>query len=180
MPSGAWRNVKILRFGDVRLRHRCRPVRDDEADLENLADVLWHLQLQHEGVGLAAPQVGDLRRVIVVQDLRERAQTRRLVLINPVVTARSDLRVTMEEGCLSFPGLYLRLRRPVAIQVRYCDLAGQTRIMAAEGLLARVILHEIDHLDGVLFIDHLSWVKRWLLTWRLRRLQVHRRRRGLV
>lgn len=180
MLSGAGSSVQILRFGDGRLRRRCRPVRDDEEGLDNLADVLWHLQLQHEGVGLAAPQVGDLRRVIVVQDLRERTQTRRLVLTNPVVTARSDLRVTMEEGCLSFPGLYLRLRRSAAIQVRYRDLAGQTRNMAAKGLLARVILHEIDHLDGVLFSDHLSWVKRWLWTWRLRRLKVHSWRKGVV
>jgi peptide deformylase len=152
-------------------------VRADETGIDNLAEGLWQLMMQHDGVGLAAPQVGDLRRVIVVQATPATTKPRRLVLINPVLTALADPKVTMEEGCLSFPGLYLRLRRPAAIQVRYRDLTGQTVEMETAGLLARVILHEMDHLDGTLFIDHLSWVKRWLLSWRLRRLAVRGRRR---
>ena len=159
-----------VRYGDSRLRNRCQPIRTGEEGVNQLADDIWQLLRNGGGVGLAAPQLGDLRRLVVVKDPRRAIPPRRLVLINPVVVFRSANRSSYEEGCLSFPGLYLHIVRPVAIRVRYEDLAGHRHELDAMGLLARIIQHEVDHLDGVLFIDHLSPVRRWFLTWRLRKL----------
>lgn len=157
----------ILRYGDRRLRRTCRPVDAGESDVEALANEMWRLMTRDGGVGLAAPQVGDLRRLIVVKDPRRRGSANRLVLINPHLSDLSADVSLFEEGCLSFPGLYFRLRRPSAVTVVWRDLAGRPKTLAADGLLARVIQHEIDHLDGVLFVDHLSTWRRRLLWWRI-------------
>jgi len=168
MAPAAPADRPILRFGDDRLRRVCRPVAAGEADAPALAEELWRQLRRRGGVGLAAPQLGDLRRLIVVKDPRP-GPTRRLVLVNPALEPTDAEAVWFEEGCLSFPGLFLRLPRPRAVAVAYRDLAGQEQRLQADGLLARIIQHETDHLDGILFVDHLTGWRRLWLPWRLGR-----------
>lgn len=164
--------LPILLYGDPRLRQACREVAAEEP-VADLVASMQRTMTAADGVGLAAPQVGDGRRIIVCRD-PERSDTAPLVLINPIIEQTGGPRVSFEEGCLSFPDLYLHLWRPREVRVRYRDLAGGEQVRDLSSVLARIVLHEIDHLDGVLFIDHLSIWRRWLLGWRLRRL----RRRG--
>lgn len=162
-------NPAILLHGDPRLRRRCRDVAAGE-NVGALAAGMQRAMLAAGGVGLAAPQVGDARRLLVCRDPAVR-NAAPLVLINPVIEDRGRIVVGFEEGCLSFPGLFLNLWRPRDVCIRYSDLAGERRRLDATGLLARVLQHEIDHLEGILFIDHLPSWRRWLLAWRLRRLR---------
>lgn len=169
MSTAAPGPTPVLIYGDRRLRRVCREVAPEE-DLGALAATMAQTMLAADGVGLAAPQIGDQRRVILCRD-PGRMHEPPLVLVNPVIEAATGPRVSIEEGCLSFPGLYLRLWRPQSVQVRYRDLDGKRQQFRAVGLLARIIQHEVDHLEGVLFVDHLPRWRRWLLSWRLRRLQ---------
>ncbi len=123
------------------------------------------------GIGLAAPQVG-VGLAVTVVDLMVDDKPAPLVLINPEVVAASAERATREEGCLSLPGQYAEVSRPARVKVRYEDQAGARREIEAEGLLAACLQHEIDHLNGVLFVDHLSALKRNII---LRRLAKERR-----
>ncbi len=167
---GAPAAPRLVRWGDQALRRPCRPVAPGDPELPALVAGMWRLMLDRNGVGLAAPQVGDGRRVIVIRDPRRGGRPERLVLVNPVIERRDPGLQTREEGCLSFPGLYLRLARPRAIVVSHADLEGRPQRLAADGFLACIVQHEVDHLDGVVFIDHLSTWRRRLLWWRLRRL----------
>jgi peptide deformylase len=160
----------ILRYGDPWLRQPCQSVRPADPAVRLLADRLWSTLRREGGWGLAAPQLGDLKRVVVIRDPRRREAARRLVLVNPTLTARAGGREVLAEGCLSFPGLYLNLPRNRHLEVHFWDLAGQEQSLEAHGLLARAIQHELDHLDGVLFIDHLSRWRRWSLFWQLRQI----------
>ena len=162
--------ARLVRYGEPGLRQACRPAAPDDEGLAGLVEAMWLVMLRQRGVGLAAPQVGDDRRVIVVRDPRRPGRGGRLVFVNPVLRDFSGPSILMEEGCLSFPGLYLRVRRPRALTVDHLDETGRPRTLAADGMLARIVQHEADHLDGVLFIDHLSAWRRRLLWWRLRRL----------
>jgi peptide deformylase len=165
-------DVGILLYGDSRLRRPARPVTPGE-DLGDLPERLCAAMLEAEGIGLAANQLGDERRVIAVRDPAERG-TRPLVLVNPAIMTHRGPMVSFEEGCLSFPGVFLTLVRPRGVEVAYLDLAGRPQTLRNEGILARVIQHEVDHLDGKLFIDHLPRWRRWSLSARLG----HIRRRG--
>lgn len=118
------------------------------------------------GIGLAAPQVGVGLRLAVV-DLMPDDKPAPMVLINPEVVGASEDVATREEGCLSLPGQYAEVSRPARVRVRYRDEAGATREVEAEGLLAACLQHEIDHLDGVLFVDHLSALKRNMILRRM-------------
>ncbi len=158
MPAVA--AARILLDGEPALRQRSRPL-DDGEDAGDLADRLRVTLAANDGVGLAAPQIGDLRRVIVVADPGRRP-LRPLVMINPEITDRFGADVPFEEGCLSFPGRFFTLWRPRGVEVRYRDRAGRDRRLRDETLLARVIQHEVDHLDGVLFVDHLPRWRRLL------------------
>jgi peptide deformylase len=166
----------ILRYGDVRLRRVCRAVADGE-DVADLVAALAAAMRAAAGVGLAAPQLGDPRRVILCRDPDGRRREP-LALINPVIEARAGPLVGLEEGCLSFPDLYLTIWRPRAVRVRYRDPAGRSCVLEDDALLGRIVLHEVDHLDGVLFVDRLPRWRRWLLAWRLR--QLRRRTRELA
>lgn len=161
---------RLVLWGDRALRSPCRPVAPGDPGLPALVSGMWRVMLDRNGVGLAAPQVGDGRRVIVIRDPRGGGHPERLVLVNPVIEWRDPVRQSREEGCLSFPGLYLRLARPRAVGIRHEDPDGRPQRLAADGLLACIVQHEIDHLDGIVFIDHLSAWRRRLLWWRLRRL----------
>ncbi|MEZ4388634.1 MAG: peptide deformylase [Candidatus Krumholzibacteriia bacterium] len=167
MTAGAPAALTILIHGDPRLRRPARPVAPDE-DLGDLPARLLAGMRDHRGIGLAAPQLGDLRRVVAVSDPES---GRSLVLVNPELDETFGPPIPFEEGCLSFPGLYLTLLRPRGVAVRYREPDGGTRTLRDEGILSRVIQHELDHLDGVLFIDHLPRWRRWWLAGRLRRLR---------
>ena len=164
---------RLVLYGDPRLRVVCRPVAPGEPGLAALVDAMLAVMRCHGGVGLAAPQVGEPLRVVVADPEGGRPR----VLINPEVVATGDRRGAFTEGCLSFPGVYRPVVRPLAAEFRYLTPAGRRRRLADDGLLARILLHEIDHLDGRLLVDHLPWWRRWDIPWR-RLVWQRRRRRG--
>ena len=144
-----------------------RRVTPDDADaVKALVPRMFEAMYNAPGIGLAAPQVGvDLR--LVVLDLMPDNTPQPIVLVNPQVMAVSDDWNTREEGCLSIPNQYADVTRPARVTVRYHDLGGAQRQLEADGLLATCLQHEMDHLDGVLFVDHLSALKRNMLMRRL-------------
>jgi peptide deformylase len=149
------------------LKARNRPVRPEDAEqLRALLPRMFATMYAAPGIGLAAPQIGVNLRFAVV-DLMPEDKPAPIVLINPEIVARSDEPATREEGCLSIPGQYADVTRPARVTVRYHDAAGVRHDLEADGLLAACLQHEIDHLDGVLFVDHLSALKRNMLMRRL-------------
>jgi peptide deformylase len=118
------------------------------------------------GIGLAAPQVGELLRLVVI-DLQKDEAKAPFVMVNPEIVAASPETATREEGCLSLPGQYAEVTRPARVRVRYHDQEGARREIEGEGLMAACLQHEIDHLDGVLFVDYLSTLKRNMLLRKL-------------
>lgn len=165
----AVRRIELM--GSRVLRQEAAPVQEVDDETRRLARDLFDTMYEAEGVGLAAPQVGISRRVLVVDvPAAESADGARQVhaLVNPVVT-RSSARTEREsEGCLSIPGIEEAVTRPVRVTVKALSPAGESVRIDADGLLARVLQHEIDHLDGVLFIDRLSPFKRKIVLkkWR--------------
>ncbi len=149
------------------LRTKARRVGPADAEtVQALLPQMFRTMYEAPGIGLAAPQVGVDLRVVVV-DLMPDNQPQPITLINPQVLAVSDAWATREEGCLSVPGQYADVSRPAQVTVRYEDAAGARHDLAADGLLAACLQHELDHLDGVLFVDHLSALKRNMLLRRL-------------
>ena len=142
--------LDIRLFGDPVLRQRAREVTSFDARLQRLAGDMFDTMREAGGGGLAANQVGVLKRLFT-WEVKDRHGT----VCNPVVEQASEELQEGEEGCLSFPGLFYPLERPMWVRVRHQDGSGDEQLTDAEGLLARVFLHEIDHLNGVLFIDHL-------------------------
>jgi peptide deformylase len=167
--------LEIRMFGDPVLRERAVPVTEFDAELARFGADLLETMRAARGVGLAAPQVGVLRRMFAydVGVDEETGEHPFGVVVNPVVTRRSGEQFG-EEGCLSFPGLYYECTRAMEVTVAAQDLSGKPLELEGSGLLARAFQHEIDHLDGVLFIDHLSRGdrKRALKQWRERELDL--------
>jgi peptide deformylase len=151
-------------YGDPVLRQRAAEVRTFDDALRRLIADLRETMHAYQGVGLAATQVGVLQRVLVVDvPLDDEARTRAAyALVNPVIEQR-DSSQSAEEGCLSIPGIFDDVTRALRIRVKYQDEQGSLRTLDAEGYLARAIQHEIDHLDGVLFVDRLGALKRQFL-----------------
>lgn len=159
--------ARALRYyGDPVLRRKAAPAAE-EADLRALVADLFDVMYREKGVGLAAPQVGESTRVFVV-DVEDDAGRTKRAFVNPVITKREGT-IVGEEGCLSIPGYREDVKRWAVIEVEAKDETGRPFTLAAEGLLARAIQHELDHLDGILFIDRLSPIKRKLLEARLKR-----------
>jgi len=148
--------LTMRRYGDPVLRRRTEPVGDVTEDLRRMVDDMIDTMYDEGGIGLAAPQVGLSLRVMVVGDERGRDPRG---LLNPVIVDQSG-EVTAEEGCLSIPGVYADVTRAEWVRVEARTLDGETVTLDARGLRARVLQHEIDHLDGVLFIDRLDPVTR--------------------
>ena len=140
--------LEVKTFGDPVLKTRAARVKEFDDALLRLTEEMLVTMREREGVGLAANQVGRLRRVLVAG-----IEEDEYVLINPVIEARSDETEILPEGCLSIPGIQVDVERPVAVTVSGQDADGEARRFEAEGLLARVFQHEIDHLDGVLILD---------------------------
>ena len=148
--------MEVLVYPDPVLRRGGKTVTVFDAELRHLADRMMEAMYEEGGVGLAAPQVGVEHKLLVLNpagDRKDRSGER--VLINPRITKKKD-REFGEEGCLSFPGIQAEVERWVDITVTYQDLAGQEQTLKAEGWLARIIQHELDHLDGVVFVDRLT------------------------
>lgn len=160
---------------DPVLRKTARPVTaEDAAELETLIPAMYATMYGAPGIGLAAPQVGRLLRLVVI-DLKPDKVPAPMTLINPEVTSRSEEMATREEGCLSLPDQYAEVTRPARVTVKYQDEHGARHEIAAEGLLSACIQHEIDHLNGVLFVDYLSPLKRNILLRKLAKEQKERR-----
>jgi peptide deformylase len=173
--SATAETLQILVVPDPILKARAKPVgTGDMKQVRDLVPRMFATMYRAPGIGLAAPQVGVGLRVAVV-DLMPDDKPAPIVLINPEVTARSDEQATREEGCLSLPGQYADVTRPAKVTVRYTDTDGARRLIEAEGLLAACIQHEIDHLDGILFVDHLSALKRNMILRRLAKEQRQKR-----
>lgn len=159
--------LPILYVPDPRLRARAKPVGPGDADrVRDLSARMLATMYAAPGIGLAAPQVGEGLRLVVI-DLQENEARDPVVLVNPEIVAESAETATREEGCLSLPGQYAEVTRPARVKVRYFDLAGARKDIEGEGLMAACLQHEIDHLDGVLFVDHLSALKRNMLLRKL-------------
>ncbi|MEK7816320.1 MAG: peptide deformylase [Pseudomonadota bacterium] len=158
----------ILHYPDPRLRRQALPVAQVDAAVRRLIDDLAETMYAAPGIGLAAIQVNEPRRVIVIDLSEERNQPQ--VFINPEIVAR-DGEQTLEEGCLSVPGIYEEVTRPNRVRVRALDRDGQPFELEAEGLLATCIQHEIDHLDGKVFVDYLSRLKQSRIRKKLEKQQ---------
>jgi peptide deformylase len=154
----------ILILPDKRLRLVSEPVKTIGAETRKLIADMFETMYEAPGIGLAAIQVGVPQRVVTMDLSKKDEDKQQRVFINPEVLWSSDEKVTREEGCLSIPEFYEDVERPSGVRVRYLDLDGKQQELEANGLLATCLQHEIDHLNGVLFIDHISRLKRERVT----------------
>ena len=150
----------IIKLPDPRLRLVSAPVKTVDGDVRRLVEDMFETMYDAPGIGLAAIQLGMPQRVITLDFAKKDEPKDPRVFLNPEVLWRSDDKAKHEEGCLSIPEYYEEVERPARVKVRYLDLDGKTQEIDAEGLLATCLQHEIDHLNGVLFIDYLSKLKR--------------------
>jgi peptide deformylase len=159
--------LPILTAPDPRLKQISQPVKAVDAEIRKLMDDMLETMYQAPGIGLAAPQVGVLKRIIVLDLAREGEEPQPLRMANPEIVWVSDDDAVYNEGCLSVPEHYADVARPAQCRIRYLDQDNKAREMEADGLLATCLQHEIDHLDGVLFIDHLTSLKRNIILRKL-------------
>ena len=159
--------LPIIVAPDPRLKVKCEPVGQVDSDVRILMDDMMESMHAADGIGLAAPQVGVGKRVIVVDVTHSDPESVPLAIADPEILRASDELMTNEEGCLSLPEHYAEVTRPAEIRVRYLDRENEIRELDAEGILATCIQHEMDHLDGVLFVDHLSALKRNIILRKL-------------
>ena len=150
----------ILILPDKRLRLVSKPVAKVDSAMRKLVDEMFETMYAAPGIGLAAIQVGEPRRVVTLDLSKKDEPKAPQVFINPELTWKSGEKASREEGCLSIPEYYEEVQRPAEVKVRYLDIDGKDREVEASGLLATCLQHEIDHLNGVLFIDHISKLKR--------------------
>ena len=169
--------LPILIVPDPVLRKTARAVTQADAEeVKALVPAMYATMYKAPGIGLAAPQIGKLLRVVVI-DLAPDKLPAPITLINPEIIAKSEEKATREEGCLSLPDQYAEVTRPARIKARYQDEHGVKHEIEADGLLAACIQHEIDHLNGVLFVDYLSSLKRNILLRKLAKEQKEKRGR---
>jgi peptide deformylase len=159
--------LPIIIAPDPRLKQIAAPVKRVDAEIRQLMDDMLETMYQAPGIGLAAPQVGVLQRVIVVDVSAKDAERAPVRMANPELIEVSDEDANYEEGCLSLPEHYAEVVRSARIRVRYLDHENEIRELDAEGLLATCIQHEMDHLEGILFVDHLSALKRNMILRKL-------------
>jgi peptide deformylase len=152
-------------------RKKALRVENIDSEINHIVESMFEIMYEHGAVGLGANMVGVLKRIIVI-DLQEGKKSFPLAMINPVITHKSKTMQSFEEGSLSYPGIKAYIERPYEISVDYTDNAGDSCSMTAEGWLATVIQHEIDYLDGKIFLDYISPLKRKIL---LKRMQKHSR-----
>jgi peptide deformylase len=165
--------LPIVTYDDEVLRKEAEPVEENTPEIQQLIDNMFDTMYNSDGVGLAAPQIGELLRIFVADagPLTEEEGGSKygpMALINPEISFESEEKVDMEEGCLSIPGVNASVTRPEKIVVNYLDRDFNEQELEVDGWLSRVIQHETDHLDGVLFLDYLSMFKRKLLSSKLK------------
>lgn len=171
--------LPILIVPDAVLRQKAAPVDSIDKSTEKLLDDMLATMYDAPGIGLAAPQIGVLQRLVVI-DLGTRGGDESgairdpLKMINPEILSRSEETSIYEEGCLSIPGISAEVKRPAKVTMRYTDVGGKIHKIEADGLLATCIQHEIDHLNGVLFIDYLSKLKRDVILRKMKKLNAER------
>ncbi|MCL4766626.1 MAG: peptide deformylase [Hyphomicrobiaceae bacterium] len=161
--------LAIITLPDPILREVSAPVERVDADLRRLVEDMLETMYAAPGVGLAAVQVGVPRRLLVLDAAEEGEERRPVALINPEIVMVGEEQRVYEEGCLSIPDVRVEIERPGSLRVRYIDIEGRPQEIAAEGLLATVIQHEIDHLEGRLIIDFLSRLKRDIIVRKFRK-----------
>ncbi|WP_439817383.1 peptide deformylase [Zavarzinia sp. CC-PAN008] len=159
--------LPILKAPDPRLKTKSKPVAQVDEGVRKLVADMIETMYAANGIGLAAIQVGIPKRILVIDLAREGEAPNPQVFINPEILEQSEDLATYEEGCLSVPEHYAEVVRPATVRVRYLDGQGEIREQEATGLLATCLQHEMDHLDGVLFVDHLSLVKRSVILRKL-------------
>jgi peptide deformylase len=169
--------LSIITAPDPRLKIKAKPVDAVDAKVRRLMDDLVETMYHAIGIGLAAPQVGVAQRVIVVDVARDGEKPQPMRIANPEILWRSEHIMMANEGCLSLPEHYADVERPAEIRLRYLDHENEIRELATKGLLATCIQHEMDHLEGVLFVDHISALKRGII---LRKLAKSKRSRALA
>jgi peptide deformylase len=155
---------EIITIPDKRLRQVSEPVEKIDASIRKLVDDMFETMYKAPGIGLAAIQIGVPKRVVTMDLSKKDDEQQPQVFINPELVWASDKKSTREEGCLSIPDYYEEVERPAEVKVKYLDLDGKPQEIEASGLLATCLQHEIDHTNGVLFIDYLSKLKRDRIT----------------
>jgi peptide deformylase len=158
MAAMAVREILIL--PDKRLRKVSEPVKKIDAGIRKLVDDMLETMYDAPGIGLAAIQIGTSKRVVTMDLAKKEEPKNPQVFINPEIVWSSDEKAVYEEGCLSIPEIYSDVERPAQVKVKYLDLEGELHEIEANGLLSTCLQHEVDHLNGILFIDHLSRLKR--------------------
>jgi peptide deformylase len=162
--SRAMAILPIIELPDPRLRLVSQPVSEIDAEIRKLMDDMLDTMYDAPGIGLAAIQVAVAKRVLVIDVAKEEEEPRPLCVANPEIVWSSEEKNVYQEGCLSIPEYYEDVERPEKVRVRYLDRDGKVQEIEADGLLSTCFQHEIDHLNGVLFIDHLSRLKRERVT----------------
>ena len=169
--------LPIIIHPDPRLKKVCAPVSGITPELRKLADNMLETMYDAPGIGLAAPQVGEQKRLLVMDCVKdENASPRPMMLINPEVTWTSEEMNTYEEGCLSIPYQFADIERPAEVRVRWTDIDGKEQEEHFAGIWATCVQHEIDHLDGKLFIDYLTPIRRQMITRKMVKLKRERAR----
>ena len=158
---------KILIEPEPILRKKCDPVEKVDDELRKLMNDMIETMYKAPGIGLAAIQIGILKRLVVIDISKDEKKRNPLFLINPEILNRSKKTSIYEEGCLSLPGQFAEIERPSECTLKYINLEGKEKELKASGLLATCIQHEVDHLDGVLFIDYLSKLKKDMIIKKL-------------
>ena len=152
---------------DPILRRESSPIEQVDDELRNLLDEMLKTMYSASGIGLAAVQIGILKRLIVIDISKEDQSKNPIFLVNPEITFKSKNTSVYEEGCLSLPGHFAEIERPAECKVNYIDYNGQKKELQANGLLATCIQHELDHLNGILFVDYLSKLKKDMIIKKL-------------
>jgi peptide deformylase len=158
---------KILTEPDPILRKKCKPLEKVDINTKKLMDDMLETMYAAPGIGLAAVQIGILRRLVVIDISKEEEKKKPIFLINPSIVYQSKKTSVYEEGCLSLPGQFAEIERPAECTIRYIDYNGKEKELKADGLLATCIQHEVDHLNGILFIDYLSKLKKDMIIKKL-------------
>ena len=158
---------KIIIEPDPILRKKCEPLEKMDANTKKLMDDMLETMYQAPGIGLAAVQIGILKRLVVIDISKDEEKKNPIFLINPEIINLSEQTSVYEEGCLSLPGQFAEVERPAECTLKYIDYYGKEKELKADGLLSTCIQHEVDHLNGILFIDYLSKLKKDMIIRKL-------------
>lgn len=168
--------LPIITYNDPILRKKTEPVKEDSPELQMLIDDMFDTMYNASGVGLAAPQIGKLLRIFVVDadaitEQSDEPDLGPMVFINPQITDRLGEKLKMEEGCLSIPEVRDDVKRPAEINIQYLDRNFKPKIMSFDGWISRIVQHEYDHLEGVLFLDYMSSFRRRMHRSKLQQIE---------